>query len=213
MVRSYRNKSRQNRSSQRKEGRSGGNGEERATLLPLVVIAVIVLVLGGALYLYISSQGSDGDDTSDENGDDGQGPGEQTDPLYISLENIDGGSMRMVDLNGRVIVLDLMATWCGPCKVQMEELRQLRDAVSPVQVEIVSVGVDLSESAALLRSFKAEEEAQWPFLMSNQDFNDAFPARSIPTLYILDRSGGVAKTHVGVTDSEVLRTEVTFLLA
>lgn len=215
MGRSYRSKTRQRKRSSKKANNGPEKEVERAAVLPLSMIAVVILIIGGAVYLYLSNLGSDeGDDKDDD--DDVQidpGNGVQTGPLFIPLENIEGGNLKLNDMKGRVIVLDLMATWCGPCKLQMEEMRELRTLFSSYDVEIVSVGVDLKEAASLLRGFKTEENAEWPFVRSNQAFNDAFPADSIPTLYILDKNGRVAKTHVGVTEVDVLSSEVASLLA
>ncbi len=215
MGRSYKSKARQRKRSSPVAGKAPEVREERAALLPLAVMAVIILLVGGSAYLYLSNQGSDTADGTDEddNVQNDPGTGVQTGPLSIPLENIEGGTFKLSELKGRVVVLDMMATWCGPCKLQMEELRELRSTFSPSLVEIVSVGVDLSESATLLRGFKTDENADWPFAASNQAFNDAFPAGSIPTLYILDRNGKVAKTHVGVTELDILSAEVTSLLA
>ncbi|MCU0798544.1 MAG: TlpA family protein disulfide reductase [Candidatus Thermoplasmatota archaeon] len=212
---SYKRKARQRKRTSRMAGNGADVQKERAALLPLAVIAVVILIVGGSAYLYLSNHGSDGADgtVDDDNVQNDPGTGVQTGPLSIPLENIEGGTFKLSELKGRVVVLDMMATWCGPCKLQMEELRELRKTFSPSRVEIVSVGVDLSESATLLRGFKTDENADWPFAASNQAFNEAFPAGSIPTLYILDQNGKVAKTHVGVTDIEILSTEVSSLLA
>ncbi len=214
MGRSYRSKTRQRKRSSKKASNGPEKEVERAAVLPLAMIAVVILIIGGAAYLYLSNLGSDeGDEKDDDDVQNDPGNGVQTGPLFIPLENIEGGNLKLNDMKGRVIVLDMMATWCGPCKLQMEELRELRTLFSSYDVEIVSVGVDLKEAASLLRGFKTDENADWPFVRSNQAFNDAFPVDSIPTLYILDKNGRVAKTHVGVTEVDVLSSEVASLLA
>lgn len=214
MGRSYRSKSRTRRGPPRKERSQQDPRVERAALLPIAVIAAILILIGASVYIYLSGQGSDGDEVPDGPVDDDVDDGTPVDPGYllIPLENVQGGSFKLNDYRGRVVVLDMMATWCGPCRTQMVELRELRQAFSPSQLEILSVGVDLSESAALLRDFKTDEDADWPFASSNQPFNEAFPASSIPTIYVLDQNGKVVKTHVGVTGSDVLRSDVSSLL-
>lgn len=187
---------------------------ERAAVLPLALIVVIILMICGAAYLHLSNLGSDeGEGKGDDYVQNDPGNNVQTGPLFIPLENIEGGTFKLNDLKGRVVVMDMMATWCGPCKLQMEELRELRTIFSSYEVELVSIGVDLKESASLLRGFKTDENADWPFAISNQAFNDAYPADSIPTLYILNKNGKVTKTHVGVTEVDVLSSEVASLLA
>ena len=213
MGRSYKSKVRQTKRSSAKAGKGPEAQEEKAALIPIAVMVVVLLMVGGAAYMYLSSQGSDGDEGlgDDDNGQDDTGTAQGTGPLFIPIENIQGGTFKLNDLKGRVVVLDLFATWCGPCKLQMEELRDLRQNFPTSQVEIISIGVDLSESISLLQDFKTDENAEWPFAASNQAFNAAFPASSIPTLYILDQSGKAVKTHVGVTQSEVLITEISAL--
>jgi len=90
----------------------------------------------------------------------------------------------------------------------MVELEKLESRFSSSEIVILSVGVDLSESMELITDFKADEGADWSFAKSNTEFNSEFPASSIPTLYILDKEGNIAQTRVGVTDADVLESDV-----
>ena len=94
----------------------------------------------------------------------------------------------------------------------MEELDKLKSRFPDNQLVILSVGADLGETLAQLREFEKEEGATWPFARSSQSFNQEFPATSIPTLYLLDTSGGTAQKFVGLTDANTLESEVRALL-
>lgn len=185
-------------------------------ILPFAVIGVIVVLIiaGTVMYAMDQRETDDGDgviqsnDNEDDNDvDDGPDPSN-----YIMLDTTDGSQIYLEQYRGKVVVLDMFATWCSPCKIQMTELKELQAEFLPSELVILSVDADPSESMDLIREFKAEEGADWPFAAANADFNSKFPASSIPTMYVIDPNGNVAETYVGVTDSDILVNEVQSLI-
>jgi thiol-disulfide isomerase/thioredoxin len=97
---------------------------------------------------------------------------------------------------GHHVVLDLMATWCAPCRVEVGHLQVVRQAYGE-QVMILSIDVDPTESSAELDQFAKDHNATWPHAF---DFDGAV-GRSlglgIPTLLIVDPQGRVVFQHQG----------------
>jgi thiol-disulfide isomerase/thioredoxin len=187
-------------------------------LLPFVVIGLIVVLIIAGLVMY----SLDEDGSEDENGIinyNGNGNGNDVDnddpqpsANSILLDTTDGDQIFLEQYKGKVVILDMFATWCNPCKIQMPELQELQAEFLPSELVILSIDADLSESMSLIREFKEEEGADWTFATSNPEFNSKFPASSIPTIYVLDTNGNVANTFVGVTQSEELIDEVNSLI-
>lgn len=98
---------------------------------------------------------------------------------------------------GKWVVLDLMATWCLPCRLEVAHLREVQRAYGE-DVVILSIGVDRSESLEDLDAFAAREGATWPHAL-DEDGHVArsFGLRIIPKLIILDPEGRVAFAREG----------------
>lgn len=211
-------KNRSNRPKRKSNRSSSINKEEKPPFpfLPVIVIGVIIILIITGIFLYTNQDGDGpGSENTTTNGNDntnndqeptGDGPGS------ILLNTTTGGQIFLDQYKGKVVILDMFATWCQPCQVQMVELEELESRFSPSELVILSIGADLSESMQLISDFKVQEGADWTFAKSNQDFNNRFPATSIPTMYVLDKEGNIAETHVGVTDADILESDVLSLL-
>jgi len=163
------------------------------------ILTVIVLFSSG-IYLYIQQgRGTDGGDGAP---DDEAGMA----PTYldISIQDVEGGYFNLSQYKGKVVLLDMFATWCGPCKTQLGELERIFDVYPGTELSIITIDVDRDESAAMVKAFKDDRGLEWRFAVTNPALSRAFPASSIPTLYYLDEQGRVADKAVGAeTFSEV----------
>ncbi|HWH07768.1 MAG TPA: TlpA disulfide reductase family protein [Candidatus Thermoplasmatota archaeon] len=113
--------------------------------------------------------------------------------LYTS----DGAMVTEATYRGRFVILDLMATWCLPCRLEVDHLREVQRAYGD-RVAIVSVGVDRSESMEDLDAFAARYGATWPHALDhNGSVARAFGLRIIPKLVILDPEGTVVFAREG----------------
>jgi len=185
-------------------GKGFENGAKpRFPMAPAVLMGLILLAAALGAFMLLSED--------EEAGGPIQNNGEG--PASILLDSTGGRKISLADYRGRVVVLDMFATWCGPCRTQMRELELLSNRFFTGDLVILSVGADLSEPMDLLAGFKQEEGSTWTFARSNGDFNAEFPAESIPTIYILDREGRTASKYVGVTGADVLEKELAPLLS
>lgn len=216
MGKSYSEKVRSRNSRQRREKRPARSVNEEKPpfpFLPMTVIGIIVILLVSGIVMFALNNDKVDSVGGTNEGTNGNNDEPKTVPRgEIRIGSTDGSEIYLDRYEGKVIILDMFATWCGPCKTQMEELDKLTSRFTPDQLVILSVGADLDETMAQIREFEKDEGATWPFARSNSDFNREFPASSIPTLYILNTEGQTAKKHVGVTDADILESEVRALL-
>lgn len=122
--------------------------------------------------------------------------------IFITL---DGIQIRLSDYRGKVVILDMWATWCGPCKAVMPELKKIYDAYSRNDLEIMSVDIDTRESVQKIQSFMESFEIQyaidldWIFGLDDGSILEKYLKEgAIPTLTIFDQKGRVHYNEAGV---------------
>jgi cytochrome c-type biogenesis protein len=110
----------------------------------------------------------------------------------ITFTDIDQNTMSLSDFEGKVVVLDMMATWCPGCRKAMSELKKVHDKYGD-SIEMITVDIDPKETPAQLRDFKKEYDAGWRFTMDTPDqkFLKEFKVQEIPKIIVIDINGGV----------------------
>ena len=78
-------------------------------------------------------------------------------PDYVIYDQT-GRPLKLADLKGKVVVMNIWATWCAPCKVEMPTLAKLQAAYKGQPVEVVAVSMDSEKDAAEARVFIAQNE-------------------------------------------------------
>lgn len=176
----------------------------------LAIVIVVFLVIAVSAYALTSRQ-DDKDDDGNGNGNGNNVPPTALAPDFV-IQTIDDEPITLDQFKGTVVVLDLMATWCDPCALQMSELNQVRASYSDTQVTILSIGVDTQETAQQLRDFRDQHYADWRFARDTDDVGTKYDAGSIPTLAIVAKDGTLVWRHSGVVSFEDLKGRIDPLL-
>jgi cytochrome c biogenesis protein CcmG, thiol:disulfide interchange protein DsbE len=133
-------------------------------------------------------------------------------PSY-SVITRDGRVLTADSLRGRVVLVNVWATWCAPCRVEMPALQQLADAYASEGVVVLGLSVDRGP-AADVDAFLAEREITYPVAIVDDRTVAAFGGvRGYPTSLLLDRDGVVRHAVVGPIGPLTLRPALRRLLA
>lgn len=85
-------------------------------------------------------------------------PDAPTPPPDHVIYDASGKAMKLADLKGKVVVMNIWATWCAPCKLEMPTLAKLQAAYKGQPVEVVAVSIDTVDDAAKATLFIAQNE-------------------------------------------------------
>ncbi len=114
----------------------------------------------------------------------------------FTLETLDGETIRLSDLRGKIVLINFWATWCPPCR---EEMPALQAAYEKHRDEgFLILGVDLQEAPDTVRAFRDEFGITFPLLLDRDGavFN-LYRIQAIPTSFFVDPQGTIQVLHVG----------------
>jgi peroxiredoxin len=114
----------------------------------------------------------------------------------FTLRGLDGQAYRLVDLRGKVIFLNLWATWCPPCRDEMPSMERLHQRFQGPDFVILAVSED--ENSAPVRAFAEEMKLSFAILLDpNGDVPSRYRITGYPETFVIDRNGQVIQHFVG----------------
>jgi len=126
-----------------------------------------------------------------------------------TLSNGMNGSLQ--SYNGTYLLLDAMATWCGPCRVEMLHLQDVYDVIKGREdVKLLSMSMDNeTDSIQKLANFMNKYDAKWSYGFDfKHDYFHYFNVTGYPTTILLGPTGQILKTWLGLTTSDVILHEL-----
>jgi thiol-disulfide isomerase/thioredoxin len=109
----------------------------------------------------------------------------------LQSEDLDGKKVKLSDFRGKIVVLDVWATWCGPCKAMIPHERELVEKMKGKSFVLLSVSCD--EKKETLTKFLEKEEMPWAHWWDGRGgpVTKAIHLRYYPTIYVLDSKGTI----------------------
>ncbi len=137
--------------------------------------------------------------------------GERREMPQIQLPDLDGATWRLSDQRGKVVLVNFWATWCAPCRSETPALVRLAARLRGADFEMAGVTLD-ERPERKVRDFAARFQMNYPVLLPSESERLEAGIRSLPTTFLIDRQGRVAKTYVGEIDRGI-ETDIEKLLA
>lgn len=118
------------------------------------------------------------------------------------LQLNDGRHLRLRDLQGRPVLINFWATWCGPCRLEMPELV----ATANNNKELVVLAVNVQEELAQIEPFAEDFAMTMPIVRDTDGaLRQKYGVRGMPTSVFIDKEGKVAAVWSGVLTKKLLK--------
>lgn len=125
---------------------------------------------------------------------------------------INGETFRLSDHKGKVVMLNIWATWCAPCREEVPDFVELYDKYRDEGLEILGVSID-KQGESVVKPFMEKYEVNYPIVIDRGEIMDKYgPTMGVPTTYIIGREGNLQYFAVGALTNEELEPRLKKLL-
>jgi len=123
----------------------------------------------------------------------------------FSLELLGGGQVTLSDMRGKVVLVNLWASWCPPCRAEMPAIEKIYRTFKSQGLEILAVNMTNQDNEASAASFIQELGLTFPVLFDRSgDVGARYFLRGLPSSYFIDRKGIIRLVVVGGPMNEAL---------
>jgi thiol-disulfide isomerase/thioredoxin len=130
----------------------------------------------------------------------------------LVLKDLQGRTVNLEDLKGKVVIVDFWATWCEPCQIMIPWLVEFHNRYASAGLEIVGVAMD-DEGITVVKPFADQAKMNYPILLGNDATADSWGGVfGLPTSFLIDRQGKIRATHQGLIGKDVIEKDIRSLL-
>lgn len=124
--------------------------------------------------------------------------GSQTKAPALTLRDVNGGTFRLSDHKGKVLLINFWATWCPPCRAEIPELIKKQREYRSRGLKIVGITYP-PEKLSAVRKFVARVKVNYPVALGTEKTKRLFTSsETLPITVIIDRRGNVVDIVEGI---------------
>ncbi|MGD9628703.1 MAG: TlpA disulfide reductase family protein [Pyrinomonadaceae bacterium] len=127
------------------------------------------------------------------------------------MKHLDGSTSKVADMKGKVVLLNMWATWCGPCRSEMPALVKMQDEHRDKGLEIIGLNTDDGDTKEKIDEFAAEMKLNYTLVWASTDMQNALLKISnfggIPQSFLVDRDGNLRGVFRGANPADIKKME------
>lgn len=113
---------------------------------------------------------------------------------------LNGETFKLSDYEGKVMLINFWATWCGPCVGEMPAFPRL---VEKYGDDLILVAVNVAQDAETVQAFADENGYDFNIVLDpDYSISDLYPTDGIPYTVIVDREGNISEIHLGASEAD-----------
>ena len=128
----------------------------------------------------------------------------------FALNDSRGARIRLSDYKGRVVLLNFWATWCKGCVLEIPWFIEFQEKYKDSGLSVIGVSID--DSWKPVKAFVEEKKVNYPIVIDNEGVRKLYELDSMPMTLLIDRSGEIAASYIGVVDKGACESEIRTLL-
>ena len=128
----------------------------------------------------------------------------------FALNDSDGALIRLSDYKGRVVLLNFWATWCHGCVLEIPWFIEFQERYKEKGLTIIGVSID--DSWKPVKAFVEEKKVNYPIVLDTEGLRKIYELNSMPMTLLIDRSGAIAASYIGVVDKGACESKLRTLL-
>ncbi len=131
----------------------------------------------------------------------------------FTLRDSNGALVKLSEYKGKVVLLDFWATWCGPCKVEIPWFMEFEKNYKDKGFAVLGVSMD-EDGWNAVKPYIQDRQVNYRVLLGDDATGQLYGGLdSLPTTFLIDRSGRIAKVHIGLeTGKDGFQDEINNLL-
>ena len=130
----------------------------------------------------------------------------------FALKDANGKTVHLSDYKGKVVLVDFWATWCGPCRLEIPWLKEFQNKYKDKGFEVLGISMD-DDGWAAVKPFVNELGINYRIVIGDDATAQNYGGvDALPTTFVIDREGRIAKIHVGLTSKSEIENGIQELL-
>ncbi len=116
------------------------------------------------------------------------------------IKDLTGSPVNFDQFKGKVVFINIWATWCGPCRAEMPTIQSLFETIDSPNIAFVILSIDRERDKGKMISYLKEKQFSFPVFQPAGPLPEMMQVSSIPTTFIIAKDGRIASREVGTTN-------------